>query len=85
MFVVSDREGDLISAARECQLAIEKIGSNSAGTKVFAQVGPSVGRAAFSARGITLAADVDVIESAPTPERLAEFIPGADHFFYSGR
>jgi len=84
MFVVSDREGDLISAARECQLAIEKIGSNGAGTKVFAQVGPSVGRAAFYARGITLAADVDVIESAPTPERLAEFIPGSDHFFYSG-
>lgn len=84
MFVVSDREGDLISAARECYLAIEKIGSNGAGTKIFAQVGPSVGRAAFSARGITLAADVDVIESAPTPERLAEFIPGADHFFYSG-
>jgi hypothetical protein len=84
MFVVSDREGDLISAASECQLAIEKIGSNGVGTKVFAQVGPSVGRAAFSARGITLAADVDVIESAPTRERLAEFIPGADHFFYSG-
>jgi hypothetical protein len=73
MFVVSDREGDLISAARECQLAIEKIGSNGAGTKVFAQVGPSVERAAFAARGITLAADLDVIESAPTPERLAEF------------
>ena len=84
MFVVSDREGDLISAARECQLAIEKIGSNGSRTKVFAQVGPSVGRAAFSARGITLAANLDVIESAPTPESLAESIPGADHFFYSG-
>jgi len=84
LFVVSDREGDLMSAARECQLAIETIGGNRVGTKVFAQVGPSIGRAAFSARGITLAADIDVIESAPTPERLAEFIPGADHFFYSG-
>jgi hypothetical protein len=84
MFVVSDREGDLISAARECHLAIEKIGSSGAKTKIFAQVGPRVGRAAFSARGITLAADVDVIENAPTPKRLAEFIPGADHFFYSG-
>lgn len=27
---------------------------------------------------------MDVVESAPTPERLAEFMPGADHFFYSG-
>jgi tetratricopeptide (TPR) repeat protein len=84
MFVVSDREGDLISAARECQLAIETIGSKGAGVKIFAQVGPVVGRAAFSARGIKLAADIDVNESAPTPERLAEFLPGADHFFYSG-
>jgi CHAT domain len=84
MFVVSDREGDLMSAAKECQLAIEKIGSKGTGVKIFAQVGPAIGRAAFSERGITFAADVDVVESAPTRERLAEFIPGADHFFYSG-
>jgi CHAT domain-containing protein len=84
MFVLSDLEGDLRLAAKECQLAIEKIGSTGAAVKVFAQVGPAIGRAAFSDRGITLAADVDVVESAPTPERLAEFMPGADHFFYSG-
>jgi hypothetical protein len=84
MFVLSDLEGDLMLAAKECQLAIEKIGSKGAAVKVFAQVGPAIGRAAFSDRGITLAADVDVVESAPTPERLAEFMPGADHFFYSG-
>jgi tetratricopeptide (TPR) repeat protein len=84
LFVVSDREGDLITAAKECQLAIDKIGSEGTAIKVFAQVGDAVGRAAFSKRGITLAADVDVVDDAPTPERLAEFLPGADHFFYSG-
>jgi hypothetical protein len=84
MFVVSDRRGDLISAAKECQLAIEMIDSDGAGAKVLAQVGQSIGRAAFSSRGITLPDGIDVIESAPTPECLAEVIPGADHFFYSG-
>jgi CHAT domain-containing protein len=84
MFVLSDHEGDLKLAAKECQLAIEKIGSTGAAVKVFAQVGSAIGRAAFSDRGITLAADIDVVESAPTPERLAEFLPTADHFFYSG-
>ena len=84
LFVVSDREGDLLTAAKECQLAIEKVGSERTAIKVFAQVGDAVGRAAFSKRGITLAADVDVVDGAPTPERLAEFLPGADHFFYSG-
>jgi hypothetical protein len=84
LFVVSDPEGDLTTTAKECQLAIDKIGSENTSIRVFAQVGEAVGRAAFSERGITLAADVDVIESAPTPERLAEFVPGADHFFYSG-
>lgn len=84
MFVVSDPERDLMSAAKECQLVIEKIGSKGTRVKIFAQVGALTGRAAFSERGVTLAAHVDVVESAPTPERLAEFIPGADHLFYSG-
>ena len=84
MFVVSDPARDLISAAKECQVVIEKIGSKSTGVTIFAQVGAITGRAAFSERGITLPADVDIVESAPTPERLAEFIPSADHFFYSG-
>ncbi|HEU5407783.1 MAG TPA: CHAT domain-containing protein, partial [Nitrospira sp.] len=84
MFVVSDPKRDLMSTAKECQQVIEKIGSKGTGVKIFAQVGAVTGRAAFSERGITLAADVDVMESAPTPERLAEFMPGADHFFYSG-
>lgn len=84
MFVVSDPDRDLLSAAKECHFVIEKIGRKGTGGKVFAQLGAVTGRAAFSERGITLAADVGIVESAPTPERLAEFIPGADHFFYSG-
>lgn len=84
MFVVSDPKRDLMSAAKECQQVIEKIGSKGTGVKILAQVGAVIGRAAFSERGITLAADMDVMESAPTPERLVELMPGADHFFYSG-
>jgi hypothetical protein len=84
LFVVSDRAEDLTTAARECQLAVETIGSVGAATKVFAQVGDAVGRAAFSRRGITLDTNIDVVENAPTPERLAQLVPNADHFFYSG-
>jgi CHAT domain-containing protein len=51
---------------------------------VIAQVGDAVGRAALLKRGVALAANVDVVDGAPTPERLAELLPRVDHFFYSG-
>ena len=55
-------------AAKECQFAIEKIGSKGAAVKVFAQVGPAIGRAAFSDRGIDGSLPMwYVVESTPTP------------------
>lgn len=84
LFVVSDRDGDLVTAAKECQVAIDQISGGETAITVLAQIGDESGRAALLQRGVELPADVKVVEAAPTPERVAELLPHADHFFYSG-
>ena len=63
---------------------MDEIARGGTAITVLAQIGDTRGPAALMKRGVELADDVDVLESAPTPHRLAELLPKTDHFFYSG-
>lgn len=79
LFVVSDLKENLMSAAKE-GLAVDQIALGGTAITVLAQIGDPVGRAALMKRGVEFAPEVDVLECAPTPHRLAELVPRTDPF-----
>lgn len=82
--VVSDPSEDLPSTAAEGESVAASLVQGGADVTVMARRGTTIGAAAFVRRGVTVRSGIKVLDSNPTPERIAGLMPDKDHFFYSG-
>lgn len=84
LIVVSDLEGDLATAAEECQVAAAQLRQGGTDVKLLARIGDKTGMDALNLRGITAPEGIEVMPEAPTPGCLSKLLPHTDHFLYSG-
>lgn len=82
--VISDPSEDLPLTAAEGESVAASLVQGGTDVTVMARTGTTLGAAAFVQRGVTVRSGIKVLDSNPTPERIAELLPEQDHFFYSG-
>jgi CHAT domain-containing protein len=82
--VVSDPFGDLPSTIAECKDVADFLMQLGAKVSILARSGKELGTAAFAQRGVAVISGAEVLDTNPTPTRVAELLADKDHFFYSG-
>ncbi len=82
--VVSDPFGDLPSTIAECKDVAGFLRQLGAKVSILARSGKELGTAAFAQRGVVVISDAELLNTNPTPARVADLLADKDHFFYSG-